>query len=159
MSLRVRTAFILVTLLAAHACAPRRPSVGPETTADANAIRAAFAAWVRTAEAGDAAGYGRYITDDFVFLGPGARPRVGKSTVLPWVERWFADWQFTFPQWTTEEVIVVGDLAIHRYSGVATLTPKKGGAPITADRKYIDIVRREADGQWRVARHMFNLNR
>jgi ketosteroid isomerase-like protein len=58
-----------------------------------------------------------------------------------------------------EEVIVAGDIAIHRYSGIATLTPKMGGEPVIADRKFMDVLRRESDGQWRVARHMFNLNR
>jgi len=130
-----------------------------DAAADAEAIKAAFSEWVKVSEAGDADAYSQYITDDALFLGPNQQPVAGKAAIRPWVAGFFADYQFSLPQWTEDEVIVAGDIAIHRYSGVATLTPKKGGEVIVADRKYMDVLRREADGQWRVARHMFNLNR
>ena len=152
------TLLFSIALLAVSACASDRDRVNLEA-ADVEAIKAAFTGWVKVAEAGDAQGYGRFITDDAIFLGPGSAPIAGKDTLIPWLAGWFAEWQFSFPEWNTEEVIVAGDIAIHRYSGVATLTPKRGGEATVADRKYIDILRREADGQWRVARHMFNLNR
>jgi len=137
--------------------APRsRAAISPD--ADSDAVKATFTDWVRAAEAADAQRYGRFITEDFVFLGPGGLPVEGRESVVQWLGTWFADWQFSFPAWTDADVMVGGDLAIHRYSGVATLTPRAGGAPTHADRKYMDVMRREANGQWRVARHMFNLN-
>jgi uncharacterized protein (TIGR02246 family) len=140
-------------------CAPKQDARDIDATADVEAIRSAFAEWVGVSEAGDADAYATFITDDAVFLGPDQPPIAGKATIRPWVAGFFADWQFSFPQWTTDEVIVAGDIAIHRYSGVATLTPKRGGSPVVADRKYMDVLRKETDGRWRVARHMFNLNR
>lgn len=147
------TCFLLCSVVAIG-CGRESP---PDTSADEQAIKDAFGAWVRVAEAGDADSYSTYITDDALILGPG-QPVVGKAAIRPWVAGFFADWKFSFPKWTDEEIIVAGDVAIHRYSGVATLTSKKGADTTLADRKYIDILRREADGKWRVARHMFNLN-
>lgn len=125
---------------------------------DAAAIQAMFADWVRVSEQGDADAYGEHLTDDFVFLGPGAPPVVGKAQVVPWVAGFFAEYDFVFPEWTTDEIIVRGDVGIHRYSGVATLTPKSGGETQTLDRKYMDVLRRGEDGVWRATHHMFNLN-
>jgi ketosteroid isomerase-like protein len=99
-----------------------------------------FADWVRVAEEGDAEAYGRHLTDDFIFLGPDAPPVIGKAAVVPWVAGFFADFEFTFPEWTTDEIL------------------EAGGEPSILDRKYMDILIRGGDGQWRVSRHMFNLN-
>jgi ketosteroid isomerase-like protein len=133
---------------------PRRPTAAE----DEAAIRGVLADWVRVAEEGDAEAYGSHVTDDFIFLGPDAPPVVGKAAVVPWVAGFFADFEFIFPEWTTDEILISGDVAVHRYSGVATLTPKAGGEPSILDRKYLDILIRGGDGQWRVSRHMFNLN-
>jgi uncharacterized protein (TIGR02246 family) len=154
-----RNSHIFVLLLYSLSFVGCEPQPGGDSAADEAAIKSAFAEWVRVSEAGDATAYSTYITDDALFLGPDQPPVVGKAAIQPWVAGFFADWQFSFPQWTEDEVIVAGDVAIHRYSGVATLTPRNGGAPVIADRKYMDVLRKEADGQWRVARHMFNLNR
>lgn len=129
------------------------------TEAEIAAIKAAFASLVKVSEAGDAEGYASYLTDDAIYLGPGQPAIMGKQKIRDFVADFFKNWNFSFPQWTTEEVIVAGEIAIHRYSGVATLTPKSGGEPLIADRKYMDVMRKETDGQWRLARHMLNLNR
>ncbi len=130
----------------------------PTETEDAEAIRAMFADWVHVAEEGDAQAYSEHLTDDFVFLGPDAPPVVGKANVVPWVAGFFADFDFVFPEWTTDEIIVRGDVAVHRYSGVESLTPKGSGDTMILDRKYMDVLRRGDDGKWRASRHMFNLN-
>ncbi len=50
-----------------------------------------------------------------------------------------------------------GDAALHRYTVVTTLHPKGGGAPVAQEQRYLDVLRREADGRWRVSHHVFNL--
>ena len=130
----------------------------PTAEQDVEAVKTVMADWIRVAEKGDAEGYGAHITDDFIYLGPGAPPVAGKATVVPWVAGFFSEWRFAFPEWTTEEVIISGDIAIHRMSGIAVMTPKAGGEVVRLDRKYVDVLRRGPDGQWRAARHMYNQN-
>ena len=155
----LRMTLIPFGLVLALCCTPSNRSPESNTAADVEAIRAVLADAVRASEAGDADAYIKYITDDALILAPGQPPIEGKATIHSWITVFFADYEFSLPQWTTNEVIVRGDIAIHRFSGVATLTSKKDGNAFVADRKYMDVLRKEADGQWRIARHMLNLNR
>ena len=82
----------------------------------------------------------------------------GKEAILTSVAGFFDAFSVTIPVWTTDEVVVSGDLAVHRYSNVAILTPKAGGDPVELDRKNMDVLRKQPDGRWLVSRHMFNLN-
>jgi len=135
-----------------------QPAAYGDNQDDVEAIKTAFAEWVAVAEAGDADAYSNFITDEAVYLGPGGPAVVGKEAIHAFVAEFLDGWNFSFPTWTTDEVIVSGDLAVHRYSGVAILSPKEGGEVVELDRKYMDVLRRQADGRWLVARHMFNMN-
>ncbi len=106
---------------------------------DVETIKTSFAELVAVAEAGDADGYLRYITDDAVYLGPGAPPVVGSEAIHEFVAGFFAEWVFSFPAWTIEEIIVSGDLAVYRYAGVASFTKKDGSDSFSEDRKYMDV--------------------
>ena len=125
---------------------------------DSEAIGEMFREWVHASEAGDAEADGEFITDDFIYLGPGAPPVLGKDAFVPWVAGFFADFKFLLPDWATDEIVVSGDMPVHRCSGVAILEPRSGGESTLLDRKYLDILRKGADGRWRVSHHMFNLN-
>jgi uncharacterized protein (TIGR02246 family) len=134
--------------------------VEPDSTAaDIEAIKTSFAELVAVAEAGDADGYLRYITDDAIYLGPGAEPVVGKEAIREFVAGFFADWVFSFPTWAIDEIVVSGNLAIYRYSAVATFTKKDGSDSFEEDRKYMDVFSKAQDGQWLLSRHMYNLNK
>ena len=91
----------------------------------------------------------------------GPRPARGRREAgdSPWIRDFFARYTFKFSDWNSKEVVVAGDVAFHRYTGVATLTPRAGGASLRQDRKYLDVFRRGADGRWRASHHVFNLNR
>jgi len=78
--------------------------------------------------------------------------------VEPFIVEFFQEYEFRFDPWQTDEIVVLGDRAFHRYSGIATISPKAGGEPLVLDRKYIDILRQE-DGVWRISHHIFNTNR
>ena len=70
----------------------------------------------------------------------------------------FASFILTWSDCQSEEVVVVGDLAFHRYTGVLTVTPKQGGEASRDNRRYLDLLRRGADGRWRVWQHIFTVN-
>ena len=126
---------------------------------DSEAIRSAFQAWVRVCEAGDADAYVTFITNDAVIMAPGSAAVIGRAAILPWARGFFTRMTFKFTDWRTEEIIVVGDTAIHRYTGVATMGQRSGGQATREDRQYVDVLRRGADRKWHVSHHIYNVVR
>ena len=88
-------------------------------------------------------------------MAPGFAPIVGKKALDPFFKNFFATTTFTWTDCRSQEVVVVGDLAFHRYTGVVTFTPKQGGETTRIPRRYLDMFRRGADGRWRVLQHIF----
>jgi uncharacterized protein (TIGR02246 family) len=133
---------------------------GQTADADRKAIRSEWEGWIKVAESGDADHYMKYLTDDAVIIdmAEGQAPIVGSKAIAPWVKDFFARFTFTWTE-QSQEIVVVGDRAFRRYTGVATFTPKAGGDPSRNDRKYLDVLRRGPDGRWRVSHHVFTLNR
>ncbi len=55
-----------------------------------------------------------------------------------------------------DELEILGDVAIDQHHWVLDSMPKRGGRPIHDEGKGIWIWRRQADGQWKVARGIWN---
>jgi ketosteroid isomerase-like protein len=114
--------------------------------------------WLRAAEAGDIDGYLAAITEDAVMMYAGQPAVIGKEDVRRFLDQFFPHFSFRFEPWESHEIVVAGNWAFHRYSGIAAITPKTGGEPEVLDRKYIDILRLEG-GVWKTSHHIFNTNR
>jgi uncharacterized protein (TIGR02246 family) len=125
---------------------------------EVDAIRNTFSGLVSVAEAGNPDGWFDFIADDAVYLLPGFPPIAGAKAIRDFVAGFLKEWWFSFPKWTIDEIVVSGNLAIYRYSGVATMTAKDGSETVTEDRKYVDVYRKTEDGRWLLACHMYNLN-
>jgi len=97
-------------------------------------------------------------TDDAVLMFPGMPPVVGRDAIHSFALDCFSKYEFVFPEWQSKEIVISGDWAFHRFSAIALIRSLGGGEPIRRDAKYIDILHREPDGQWKVARHIFNSN-
>lgn len=108
-------------------------------------------------EAGTAA-YLALHTDDAVLMLPGMPAIQGHENIKVFILDFCQKYRFEFPEWETDELSVREDLAVHRFHGVAILIPRGGGETIHRDSKYLDVLRRGRDGQWRVAIHMVNTN-
>ena len=50
----------------------------------------------------------------------------------------------------------MGDVAIERYSGLFTVTPKAGGDAVAENIKGIHVYRRQADGSWKMTHDVWN---
>ena len=146
----------LLVLIILPGCTEPAPEAAAPRDEDVASIQAVLEGWVAASVEGDAQAYGTFITDDFVYLGPGMESIAGKAEVVEWVSGFFGATSFEF-EWETDEIAIAGDLAVHRYSGIATMRSQDGGEPRLIDRKYIDVLRR-VDGTWLTSRHMFNLN-
>ncbi len=147
----------LGVLLLAGCLAPL-PAAAQSPDADKATIRAAWEGWLKVAAAGDADAYMSFLTDDAVILDmtQGQQPIVGKA-IHPWVKDFFSKFSFTWSE-QSQDIVVVGDQAFRRYTGVATFAPKAGGEPGRLNRRYVDVLRRASDGRWKVAYHVFTPN-
>jgi uncharacterized protein (TIGR02246 family) len=57
---------------------------------------------------------------------------------------------------TSEKTAVSGDMAYDRGTFDFTLTPKAGGAPVRDTGRYLVVLRKQADGSWKLAELMGN---
>jgi benzodiazapine receptor len=91
------------------------------------------------------------LTEDVVFMGPNARPYVGKPAVRPWVAEYLRTYRTHWDK-PVQEFVVSGDWAFERYSYTSTDTPVQGGTPLVDTGWGFLVYHHEKDGQWRVAR-------
>ena len=125
---------------------------------DKASVRAVDADWARAAKAGDGAAIAALYASDAVLLPPGEPMVKGESAKKYWVD--FAN-GFSGP---TE----LNTMAVEGGGGVASaigtykmsLTPRKAGAkPLpTEEGKYIEVLKRQDDGSWKIAYDIWNPN-
>jgi uncharacterized protein (TIGR02246 family) len=117
-------------------------------TDDESAIRELVATWMRASEAGDVNTVLSLMTDDVVFMVPGREP-FGKKAFTAQSGA-MTDMRM---QGTNEirEIKVLGDWAYIRNFIQVTMTPP-GGEPVRRAGYTLSILRKEADGRWRLAR-------
>jgi uncharacterized protein (TIGR02246 family) len=117
-------------------------------TEDERAIRDLVAAWMKASEAGDLATVLGLMADDVVFLVPGREP-FGKEAFAT-ISQGMKDVRM---QGTSDirELKVLGDWAYLRNHIELTMTPP-GGTPVRRAGTTLSILRKEADGRWRLAR-------
>ena len=90
-------------------------------------------------------------------MAPGKPALQGRAAVQ-------AYYQSVFDEYTTqleshyEEVEVSGGLAYGRGSAKVTLLPKKGGTPVVSTAKYLNILKRQANGLWKKTHDVWNGN-
>ena len=116
---------------------------------DERAIRQLVNAWMAASKAGDVSAVLAMMTDDVVFLVAG-RPPLGKTEFAK-MSASMKDMRIDGRS-TVEEINVLGDWAYLRSHIELTITPPNGSKAITRSGNTLTILRREADGRWRIAR-------
>jgi uncharacterized protein (TIGR02246 family) len=117
-------------------------------TDDERAIRDLVATWISASRAGDVAAVIDLMTDDAVFMVPGREP-FGKDAFAAAAQ----GMRSVQMEGTSDirELQVLGDWAYLRNYLTVTVTPP-GGAPIRRAGWTLTILRKGADGRWRLAR-------
>ena len=162
------TRFVMTALLVlVAACQPasKTETMGGESavapglsTEDEAAIRAVDAEWARATSAGEGNAVAALYTSDATVLPPMEPPHQGEAAGKYWVDVLNA---FSAPaELTTTAVEGRGDLAYAVGSYRLTLTPKKAGAKAlpTEEGKYIEILKKQADGSWKIVYDMWSPN-
>jgi len=121
--------------------------------ADTSAIRQLYRDWPRTAEAGDAARYVRFLDDSVTLLIPSAAPIHGIPAYHDFLTPAFENATYRASLQPPTQLQVAGSWAFAHYRGQLTTLPRAGGDSSVARNRYVDILRRQPDGSWRVFLH------
>ena len=122
---------------------------------DADEIRDLRNEYMRAQNSGDAEGCVRHWDDDGLILPPNEPGVRGKQALLEWYKGVFQQVSLHFElSYTDIQVSGEWSFANGTYSG--HVTPAAGGEPIEEEGKFLEVHRRQADGSWKFARHMWN---
>jgi ketosteroid isomerase-like protein len=95
------------------------------------------------------------LADDAVFLPPKLGSLAGEE-LCGWLSDFLGQWRVEWLAYKHEEMEIYGDLAFHRYTFSWRLEPKNGGEFRVSHRKGLHILRRSGDGDWKIAREVWN---
>ena len=146
----MRMSMILLSLLVFVSC--QQAPTGPQglTDADKEQIRAIDETFVKAILAKDASTAASLYTEDAITLFPNTEMVRGRANIQKSLEA--SSTQGELHQFTFEQVEVhgVGDLAYVVGTNESTFTPKGSTRPITTKGKYVFILRKQADGSWKM---------
>ena len=138
-----------ITMLAA--CSPEQPPLAE----DLAAITAFNARYLGSINDEDIATLSSLTTEGHVILIPNRAPIVGKAANDEANGSAFE--RFNFDEtWTPVETIIDGDLGFQRGTYTTVATPKDGGERRELRGNFLRIYQRQANGEWRMTRDMFN---
>jgi ketosteroid isomerase-like protein len=133
------------------------PEQGPTESAAVRDVLKVRDSWLTAVRAGDVEKLMTLLTDDAVFMHPNRPAVVGSAANRADLLSAFA--RFSVDQEAiSDETVVAGEWAFDRSRVTTTITPISGGNPVTVRSKTITILRRQADGTWKIARTIGNLD-
>jgi len=148
---------VMLGALAVGACStpPPAPAMNaPDDIAAVNALREKF---VTTFNAGDATAVGSLYTTDAIAAQNHQPTDTGRDAIVASTTGLFS--QFTVKmELMADETMTMGDFAYDRGRFTFALTPKTAGmpAPPVDQGRYLVLLRKDTDGQWRVSRDISN---
>jgi len=156
---------VAVTLGAAltlAGCAPaaEQPDVvqdAPDAAADLAAIETLLEQVRQADMSGDVEGLLACYTDDVVSMPPDLPAMVGKDALRTYYQEAFSQLSIEALEMTAEETHLAGDWAFSRGKFEETIAPS-GGDVFDLVGKYLFIFHREADGSWKIARLIGNMD-
>lgn len=144
---RTAAAWILASLVLAGCQSLDRPAA--LTAADLEAIASLRQAVIEAIVAGDAAVYAELCTEDVRLLHANAPLITGRAELRAHNAAMFEAATVTSLELSPVEVFGTGDLAYEVGTQDLSISPEMPG--FNSSRKYVHVLRRGSDGQWRFA--------
>lgn len=142
--------FLLFLLALSSACQQADKRVAGEAT-----LRNLNDEWSRVAGSKDVEETISYYSDDAVLMLPNLPTLTGKESIRTLWKEMFASQTFSGGWKTTKvEVARSGDLAY--VMGDYEFTETDSGRPMTDKGKYLQVWKKQADGNWKTSAHMFS---
>jgi uncharacterized protein (TIGR02246 family) len=118
--------------------------------ADIAAIHELYDQWCISVNAGDLDRFISLWANDAILMNPDTPAVIGQEQIRASYQPLFEGFSIQVDIYGETEIEVSGDLAFSRGTGTLTLTPKGDGPTTFTDAKWLDILKRQADGSWKV---------
>lgn len=128
----------------------------PMDTSDGRAIRELFEGFIAAFVAKDLETLRASYTDDALVVPPGHPSIQGRDEIIDRL------WSPMFEAFEVEAELPVEEIRFENEWGFVRgtyrlrLDPRAGGDPVTEEGRYIDVVRKTADGGWKIAHAIWN---
>mgnify|MGYP001027911726 CR=1 FL=1 len=97
--------------------------------------------------------YFKFVTEDFILSEPNSRPKNNRDSLRSEVKYFLTTNSIRLGDWKSEEIIIRNDIAIHRHSGDLIIKPKNDTTEIKVSLKYLDILKKNNMGEWKIYLH------
>ena len=128
----------------------------PSTESDAQAIEQLFDQFTAAFNDEDLEILRSLYTDDALLIPPGQASVIGPDAIIDEM------WAPTFDGFEVEAQLPIdeiqsgGEWGFVRGTYQMQLDPRAGGDPISEEGRYIDVVKKDANGVWKIARAIWN---
>jgi uncharacterized protein (TIGR02246 family) len=155
MKLHVRTVCLISLVLLAVTC--QAAAAAPPPAEDEAAIKSLFDKHIAAFNAGDAAAVAALFTDDGEMIPPDRAPLAGKN-MIQWGMNIAFDLFTAKIGETSLQIELAGDSAYARRAYVIAITSTTSGAETEITANWLEILKRQPDGSWKISIEMVNSN-
>ncbi len=125
--------------------------------ADRAAIAKLHADEMAAFSSGDIAAFENIFTDDIVAMPPNEPALNGLAALRTWAETLYSAYEVQ-GEYTSSDLTLAGDWAFERLDLTLTISPITGGGAMAESGKCIHVYKRQADGSWKIAQDIWNMN-
>ena len=129
-----------------------------DTEADIAAITALYDQYCLAANTNNLNLFISCWDDDAIRLEPDRSSIFGKEDIRAFFKVLYDQFNLNIVIYGDTEIQVSKDMAFGRGTATLSLTPKEGGPTTHFDVKWLDILKRQTDGSWKIYRDMINYN-
>jgi ketosteroid isomerase-like protein len=129
-----------------------------DTKADKAALDDITRITIKAFNEGNIENYVALIADDAVYMPPNTGAIVGKDAIRDWYKGVISNNQFDIDI-LTESTELHGEFAFQRVVWKGTSTSKKGGDLFHHNSMCLNVLRKQADGTWKIWKSIWNRNR
>lgn len=122
------------------------------------AVNVMYEVWIQDFIAHGLDGYVAHFTREGTFMPPKSMPVIGKPAVRSWMEAFGNHLTIQIDELVRDKIEVSGDLAYCRYHATGTYGIQSSGKVVAFDQKYLDVLKKQPDGTWKIAYHTWSSN-
>ena len=145
--------FLVMSVLFAISCADNQYDEEADQIAIAEFREQEMVAF----SSGDVSTLEKLFTTDIKMMPPNGPAAIGTEGLRTFAENMFSMFNVQ-GEYTSSELVLLGDWAFERLTMNLTLTPVGGGEPVMETGKCLHIYKRQADGSWKIAQDIWNMD-
>ena len=128
----------------------------PDIETEQVKVRQVFTDFIKEIETGNTDGFFSYVTNNYLEYYLGEEPITNLDTLRSVLDSFFTSNTFNLTNHISEEVIIRDDIAVHRHRGTISIKPKEDTTVMQLDVKYLDVLRKNENGEWKIYIHSVN---